>query len=442
MISVKGNLTGKLNTTYTKIYPELENLTVTPSEEQQKFIHEDRYGYDKVVVNPIPDKYIIPSGALDITENGNYNVKEKEFAKVNVPTKTLGTKTITTNGTYLATDDGIDGYSEVNVETSGINIWDYFKEEITYSQISKCIIKIPPITVSNVTSLENMFYGYSSLTSLDLSNFDTSNVTNMGQMFYDCSSLTNIDLSSFDTSKVTRMYALFENCRSLTNLNLSNFNTSQVTSMSKMFSGCMSLTSLDLSSFNTSKVIGMTAMFNASRLTTLDLSNFDTSEVTSMKQMFWACRELTSLNLSNFDTSKVDDMSYMFSECDKLTSLDLSNFNTSKVTDMYQMFYGCKALTNLNISNFDFTKVTSYAYMFNNVPNDCYILVKDAAAKEWITSKFTNLTNVHYVGENYEPSEEETVSLQNILGEEMTDTVYDMTDTEINNTLDNIIGGK
>ena len=191
MISVKGNLTGKLNTTYTKIYPELENLTVTPSEEQQKFIHEDRYGYDKVVVNPIPDKYIIPSGSLDITENGNYNVKEKEFAKVNVPIKTLGTKTITTNGTYLATDDGIDGYSEVNVETSGVNIWDYFKEECTYNKISKCITKIPPITLSNVTSLENMFYEYLSLTSLDLSNFDTSNVTNMDKMFYGCSYLTS-----------------------------------------------------------------------------------------------------------------------------------------------------------------------------------------------------------------------------------------------------------
>ena len=296
MISVKGNLTGKLNTTYTKIYPELENLTVTPSEEQQKFIHEDRYGYDKVVVNPIPDKYIIPSGSLDITENGNYNVKEKEFAKVNVPTKTLGTKTITTNGTYLATDDGIDGYSEVNVETSGVNIWDYFKEECTYDKISKCITKIPPITLSNVTSLENMFYEYLSLTSLDLSNFDTSNVTNMDQMFYGCSSLTS-----------------------------------------------------------------------------LDLSNFDTSNVTSMKQMFWSCRELTSLDLSNFNTSKVKYMDYMFSNCEKLT--------------------------NLNISNFDFTNVTSYLIMFSGVPSDCYILVKDTTAKEWITSKFTNLTNVHYVGE-------------------------------------------
>ena len=35
----------------------------------------------------------------------------------------------------------------------------------------------------------------------------------------------------------------------------------------------------------------------------------------------------------------------------------------------------------------------------NYVPSTCYILVKDATAKEWITSKFERLTNVHYVGE-------------------------------------------
>ena len=327
MISVKGNLTGKLNTTYTKIYPELENLTVTPSEEQQKFIHEDRYGYDKVVVNPIPDKYIIPSGALDITENGNYNVKEKEFAKVNVPTKTFGTKTITTNGTYLATDDGIDGYSKVEVATSGVDINDYFKSEtieINPTSVGcwyKFVKKIPKLNLNITNNCASMFY-YCKAEEIDVSEFNTKNVTNMYQMFYNCSSLTSLDVSSFDTSKVK--------------------------SMSNMFNGC-------------------------SKLTSLDLSNFNTSNVTNMQNMFGRC--------------------YL------LTELDLSNFDTSSVTNMSAMFYTCINLNNLNISNFDFSKVTSYSNMFQSVPANCYILVKDATAKEWITSKFTNLTNVHYVGE-------------------------------------------
>lgn len=56
-----------------------------------------------------------------------------------------------------------------------------------------------------------LFYDCSSLTSVNLSNFDTSQVTHMGQMFQDCTSLTSLDLSSFDTGNVTTMQKLFKN---------------------------------------------------------------------------------------------------------------------------------------------------------------------------------------------------------------------------------------
>lgn len=61
---------------------------------------------------------------------------------------------------------------------------------------------------------------------------------------------------------------------------------------------------------------------------------------------------------------------------------------------MSGMFNGCSSLTLLDISNFDFTNVTLYNDMFFNVPADCLIYVKDQAAYEWVTSKFTTLTNV------------------------------------------------
>ena len=53
------------------------------------------------------------------------------------------------------------------------------------------------------------------LTSLNVSCFDTSNVTDMSGMFYACSSLTNLDLSSFDTSKVTNFDKMFTDCINL-----------------------------------------------------------------------------------------------------------------------------------------------------------------------------------------------------------------------------------
>ena len=65
-----------------------------------------------------------------------------------------------------------------------------------------------------------MFYKCSSLTNIDLSNFNTNNVTDMGCMFYGCSSLTNIDLSNFNTNNVTNMFGMFGECLSLNKNNI------------------------------------------------------------------------------------------------------------------------------------------------------------------------------------------------------------------------------
>ena len=86
----------------------------------------------------------------------------------------------------------------------------------------------------------------------------------MNQMFFDCTSLTSLDLSNFDTSQVTEMFGMFYSCSSLTSLDLSYFDTSQVIDMGYMFSYCSSLTSLNLSNFNTSKISFIYEMFSNS----------------------------------------------------------------------------------------------------------------------------------------------------------------------------------
>ena len=105
----------------------------------------------------------------------------------------------------------------------------------------KSIKKLKGLDTSNVTNMNYMLAGCSSLTSLDLSNLDTSNVTSMESMFDECSSLTSLDLSNFNTSNVTNMRSMLSGCSSLTTLDLSSFDTSNVTSMTYMFSGCSSL---------------------------------------------------------------------------------------------------------------------------------------------------------------------------------------------------------
>ena len=102
-----------------------EERTTTPTKDTQIITPSaDKNAITKMTVNPIPDEYLIPSGEIEITENRIYNVTDKVSARVSVPVKKLTTKTITANGTYNATDNNADGYSQSTVETSGLDIND------------------------------------------------------------------------------------------------------------------------------------------------------------------------------------------------------------------------------------------------------------------------------------------------------------------------------
>ena len=158
---------------------------------------------------------------------------------------------------------GASGYTSLGQQTNmnpdapSVWVFDSKRESI------KTVTKDPAVggKIAGLTRMIGMFYGCSSLASVDLSGFDTSQVTNMRSMFNGCSSLTTLDLSGFDTSQVTNMGNMFYNCSGLTNLDLSGFDTSQVTNMSGMFYNCSGLTNLDLSGLDTSKVTSMGGMF-------------------------------------------------------------------------------------------------------------------------------------------------------------------------------------
>ena len=207
-----------------------------------------------------------------------------------------------------------------------------------------------------LTSTAYLFNRCWNLTTIEgIKNLKTDNVTNMQRMFSGCSSLTSLDLSSFDTQKVTNMGSMFDGCSSLKSLNLSSFNTEKVSSMRYMFSGCSSLTSLDLSSFNTEKVTDMRYMFRGcSSLTSLDLSNFNTENLTDMGLMFDGCSSLKSLDLSNFDTRNVTDMSSMFYYCSKLKTIYVgAGWSLDNVKSSGNMFYNCTSLVGGNGTTYD-----------------------------------------------------------------------------------------
>lgn len=277
------------------VLANLQEKEVTPSKQIQEAIADKPYdGLSKVIVDKIPEEYIIPVGTKEIETNGNYDVREYANASVNVPEKQLGAKTITANGTYLASDDNLDGYSSVSVETSGVDINDYFNKQVSngyssFSGINRAIKRVPSdITIGKNASY--MFYFCSSL--LEVPQLDTSNVTNMSSMFEYCSELTTVPF--LDTSKVTNTSLMFENCSKLESVPL--FDLSNVTNMGSMFRYCSKLKNIPL--FNTSNVTSMSNTFLSSGL--IEFPQLDTSNVTNVGQMLSNCNSLVTVPLLDF----------------------------------------------------------------------------------------------------------------------------------------------
>ena len=82
-------------------------------------------------------------------------------------------------------------------------------------------------------------------------------------------------------SKETNIYGMFGNCSSLTSLDLRNFNTSNVTDMDNMFKGCNGLTSLDLSKWDMRSVETSGMFIGCNSLRTIRMK--DCSETTINK---------------------------------------------------------------------------------------------------------------------------------------------------------------
>lgn len=104
--------------------------------------------------------------------------------------------------------------------------------------------------ISDLTSINDIFYWCNGLTSITVDDLDTSNITKMHQAFCYCINLKNLDLSTWVTSNVTRMTSMFEGCSSLQVLNISGWDMTNTTETDDMFSGCTSLKTIYMRNCN------------------------------------------------------------------------------------------------------------------------------------------------------------------------------------------------
>ena len=289
------------------------------------------------------------------------------------------------------------------------------------------------LNTSELTDMSWMFSYSTSLTSLDLGNFNTEHVTKMNGVFYKCSNLRAIYVRDcWTTATVTSSTGMFYNCTNLVGSKGTTYDENHIDAAYAHIDGgpsnpgylsaplayavlaeadstltfyCDNLQNsrpgsiyqLNTGSDNpgwmgdnlkvtkvvfdpsfadarpTSARCWFSGMENLVSITGMTYLN--TSEVTNMYCMFYNCNKLTSLDLSNFDTEKVTNMKSMFQNCSGLTTLDLSTFNTPNLSVMNFMFRHCTSLRTIYAGEGWNTDAVVSQYDCTGVFTDCPNLV-------------------------------------------------------------------
>lgn len=412
-LSNRQPLLGKLNYAIQEIKPELENLTVTPLTEEQKFKSE-KYGYDEVIVERVTadiDPNIksenIKVGETILGVPGGYKGIDTSDADATANDIAMN-KTAYVNGEKLegtlfeletasiATDDVVDNGSWVNIKSVLPQDYLFRKDSsITYNVAYKTLanaIGITPeklITGNKVIGVSGNATSDADATAADILKDKTAYVNGekiegtYEPLDTSDANATAIDILKDKTAyvngvkvvgtyeesggdgeynaKITRSSSAITTFR-LTKLlqEINNLDLTGITSMSDAFSGCSYLKKIKNIS-NSSKV---TTMYNAFRgcgsssEVGFEIEEFDTSNTTNMREMFSSSGLIKAPKLN---TEKVTNMTGIFSNMSKLK--DVSDWDFSHITDMNQTFlnsYGPEEFGDFNTINTTYFKETFY----------------------------------------------------------------------------------
>lgn len=195
-------------------------------------------------------------------------------------------------------------------------------------------------------SWSKMFCGCSKLKDLSPVEDWTIYSTDISDMFKGCTSITSLDLSNWNMEKVENSSGLFNNCKSLNNLTgLERWNINSLTNISSMFFGSIITDFSFLNNWDVSKVTNMQGMFQDASLETLTIDGWTTLNDCTMRQMFMQNANLKSLSIKNGNIP-VNSIIYLLHSCTKLTDLDLSGVDLANCSGLTQWDYAAHNITN------------------------------------------------------------------------------------------------
>ena len=432
--------------------PVLESLSITDNGTYTPESGVD--GYNSVSVNVPKEHHNVTSKS--ITANGTYNSTGDEVwnsVEVNVPEKTLNTKSITrtytANGQYnIATPDGYDGISDVNL-TVNVATKEPVLESLSITENgtytpSAGVDGYNSVTVNvsssgstgfdttGITNIDNL-YNASTVKSVDMSMFNFDSVKSQYNLFYSAKNLENV---SFNTQKFPKncdnTVNMFNGCTALKTTNVSDwFNPNvEILSMNSMFEGCSQLTSnisfhsvkfkrdgcylmnvFDGCSSYTGNPFqyyslgyiypkDTSYMFKGVGSTFLSLVYFDFTYCTKTKSMFEESKvtnidfdayydETTQTNIGcQINSDNLTDVSRMFYNT-PITAMELTFTSNANITNVTEMFYNCINLTKIRLDGLVGSKVTTVKNMLYQVNSNIELSIKN-----WDVSGLSADTNL------------------------------------------------
>ena len=338
-------------------------------------------GFDIVEVNINKEIHNVTSKS--ITANGVYNSDGDDVwnrVEVNVPENTFNTKSITktytANGQYsIATPDGYDGISDVNLT---VNV-----------PSREPVLESLSITENGSYTPSNGVDGYNSVTVNVKSGgtgFDTTGITNIDNL-YNASTVESVDMRLFNFDSVNSMATMFGNAKNLENVSFATQAfPKNCNSTGYMFYGCTALKTTNISDWFNPKVQveSMNAMFSGCSNLTSNISfhNVDFVYGCYLQDLFNGCASYTGNPFQYcYDNIIPYNTSSMFKGVGSDT-LDISRFDFFMCDNLSSMFEDCRNLTDIGFP-------TEYNYETSETVNQLYI-----SSNANLTKMFKNTTSL------------------------------------------------
>lgn len=359
-------------------------------------------------------------------------------------------ETLTENGAYSfrATDDGIDGYSRVDInvdieipeiptfetQSKSVEIKKNGTQTITpdsgYDGLSSVEVKVNVASTTGKMTIPNGFrFTGGDMSLINWSAYDWSGVYDFAFFFENCtasdpswtvefgenvinqmthpvsfqsmftkSKFTELDLSTWDTSKVYSMAGMCLDCPQLQTINISGWDYRGLVKPSdNILIQCLGTSTLKMGSSVTSlmftKCPQLTNITGVAPVQDNMNPSYLTAENSSVISSMFAGTPFTSI--PQFEP--LEDLTSVVGLCssmEKLTDISaLKNINWSKVTNMSQMVQSCPSLSDISpLKNIVTSNVTNMSSLFYG----CYSLEINDELDNWDMSKVVDISSMFY----------------------------------------------